>query len=42
MRKGLLLLFTLGLLALALPATGGGLVSIWRLFFAPAFVLGLP
>jgi len=38
MRKGLLLLGILALLALALPSTGAG---IWRLLFRPAFVLAI-
>ena len=40
MRKELLLLGLLGLLALALPTSGSNLFAgIWRLLFAPAFAL---
>ena len=37
MRKGLLLLLILGLLALAMPAARSPVVGGWRLLLAPAF-----
>ena len=39
MRKGLLLLFILGLLALAVPPAGGLFLGFWRLLFAPTLAL---
>jgi hypothetical protein len=39
MRKGLILLGILALLALSLPAAGGMLTGFWHLLFAPAFML---